>query len=157
MEINPQKRIIAAVFVDTLRKVPIMSYNYKIAKPVRIHFTDWYFWHQKKGTSDNIKRHIGCWYNFWACSQVLLFGWRNKWPAAGQEMSSFHSYLRSQWQQGGQERALQRLSSPLSCNALSRSFLHWVVPFLTEMYSTYRPLCRIQCLMGILYPTRPDN
>ena len=64
MEINPQKRIIAAVFVDTLRKVPIMSYNYKIAKPVRIHFTDWYFWHQKKGTSDNIKRHIGCWYNF---------------------------------------------------------------------------------------------
>ena len=49
MEINPQKRIIAAVFVDTVRKVPIMSYNYKIAKPVRIHFTDWYFWHQKKG------------------------------------------------------------------------------------------------------------
>ena len=60
IEINPQKRIIAVVFVDTFRKVPIMSYNYKIAiLQIGIFGT------KKKGTNDNlrnIKRR--CWYNF---------------------------------------------------------------------------------------------
>ena len=157
MEINPQKRIIAAVFVDTVRKVPIMSYNYKIAKPVRIHFTDWYFWHQKKGHQWQYKK------TYRMLVQLLslfpgTFVWVEKQMTGGWTRNVIISFLSPLTVAAGRTGgALQRLSSPLSCNALSRSFLHWVVPFLTEMYSTCRPLCRIQCLMGILYPTRPDN